>query len=228
MNAHRLPSTLVVTLGALLISGIYFAGLRGLADTAAIPARHAITQWTQARTLPGPREWREVRAALRTARGFEPDNPLFVEELGRLYEMRTRGLDSTLPVVRAFLARALDDFRTAARMRPASPTTWANIALAKYRLGELDAAFTAAAERAAQLGRWEPGVQRVLSEIGVNAWAALSPPNRATAAAAAERGLEMQPRAIERVLAAGVDRARFCADVSASAPRTALACARLK
>lgn len=212
----------------LLIAGITSAGLRGVADASYVSARHAIVQWTQARRSPGPQEWRGARDALVSAHDLEPDNPLFVEELGRLYELRARGLDATLPVVRAFLSRALDEFRNAAHMRPASPITWTNIALVKYRLGTLDAEFYAAAQRAARLGPWEPGVQRVLGEFGVNAWSALSPRGRALAMAAAERGLEMQPRKMARIIASGTERAAFCAGVSASAPRTALACSRLK
>jgi len=202
--------------------------MRGLADAAYVSARHAMGQWARSEAAPGPAEWRSVRDALQAARDREPDNPLFVEEMGRLYELRARGLDPRQPVVEAFLGRALEEFRTAARMRPASPTAWANIALVKFRLGALDTEFTAAAERAARLGPWEPGVQRRLSEIGVNAWSKLNPAGRRLTMAAAERGLQMQPRELERVLRAGRERAGFCAGVPASAPRSALACARLE
>ncbi len=219
---------MLAAIAVLLIAGITSAGLRGVADASYVSARHAIAQWTRARQSPGPLQWRGARDALVSARNLEPDNPLFVEELGRLYELRTRGLDAKLPVVRAFLSRALEEFRRAAHMRPASPITWANIALVKVRLGALDAEFYAAAQRAARLGPWEPGVQRVLSEIGVNAWSALSSRGRAVSVAAAERGLEMQPREMARILASGVERAAFCAGVSAQAPRSALACSQLK
>jgi hypothetical protein len=185
-------------------------------------------EWAKAKRTPGPGEWGAVRDAVQAAHGIEPDNPLFVEELGRLYEWRTRGLDPRQPVVRAFLARALEEFRTAARMRPASPTAWADIALVKFRLGALDSEFYAAAERAARLGPWEPGVQRVLAEFGLSGWNVLSPQGKALAVAAAERGLEMQPRVLEGMLKSAAQRAAFCADVPAYAPRTALACARIK
>lgn len=218
----------MIVIAALLVGAIYHAAMRGLADAAYVPARHAIVQWTRSDTAPGPAEWRAVRDAVQAARDQEPDNPLFVEEMGRLYELRTRGLDPRQPVIQAFLARALEEFRMAARMRPASPTTWANIALLKLRLGALDAEFYAAVERAARLGPWEPGVQLRLSAIGLNAWSKLNPAGRMLAVAAAERGLQMQPRALERVLKAGSERAGFCAGVPANAPRTALACARLE
>jgi hypothetical protein len=71
-------------------------------------------------------------------------------------------------------------------------------------------------------------VQRRLSEIGVNAWSKLNPAGRMLTVAAAERGLQMQPQALERVLKAGSERAGFCAGVLPQAPRTALACARLE
>lgn len=212
----------------LLVGGIYAAAMRGLADVSYVSARHAMAQWARSSAVPGPAEWRAVRDAVQAAREKEPDNPLFVEEMGRLYELRTRGLDPRQPVVQAFLARALEEFRMAARMRPASPTTWANIALVKLRLGALDAEFYAAAEHAARLGPWEPGVQRRLSEIGLGAWSKLNPAGRTLTAAAAERGLQTQPRELERVLRAGSERSGFCAEVAANAPRTALACARIE
>lgn len=202
--------------------------MRGLADASYVSARHKMAQWPQADAASGPAEWRAVRDALQDARAKEPDNPLFVEELGRLHELRARGLDPRQPVVREILTHALEEFRTAARMRPASPTTWANIALLKFQLDALDAEFYAAAGNAARLGPWEPGVQRRLSEIGLAAWSRLTPAGRELAAAAVERGLQMQPRALERVLKAGAERVGFCADVSARAPRTALACTRLR
>jgi len=202
--------------------------MRGLADATYVSARHAMAQWAQSDKAPGPAEWRAARDAVQAAREKEPDNPLFVEEMGRLYELRTRGLDPRQPVVQAFLASALEEFRTAARMRPASPTTWANIAMLKLQLGTFDAEFYAAAEHAARLGPWEPGVQRRLSEIGVNAWSKLNPAGRALTMAAAERGLQMQPRELERVLKGGRERAGFCAEVPAYAPRTALVCARFE
>lgn len=217
----------MVVLAALLVGAIYHAALRGLADASYVPARHAMAQWPQTGAPPGPVQWRAVRDALLAARAQEPDNPLFVEELGRLHELRVRGLDAGQPVVAAYLARALDEFRAAARMRPASPTTWANIALVKFRLGALDAEFYAAIAHAARLGPWEPGVQQRLSEIGVSAWSRLTPTGRGLTESAVERGLQMQPRVLERVLRNGAERAAFCADVSARAPRTALACARL-
>lgn len=227
-SAPRLPRALVFVAAALLVGAIYHAAMRGLADARYVSARHAMAQWPQTGTPPGPAAWRAVREALQAARAREPDNPLFVEELGRLHELRARGLDPRQPVVHEFLAHALEEFRAAARMRPASPTTWANIALLKFRLDTLDAEFYAAAEHAARLGPWEPGVQRRLSEIGLAAWSRLTPAGRELAAAAVERGLQMQPRALERVLRAGAERRGFCADVSARAPRTALACARLQ
>lgn len=202
--------------------------MRGLADASYVSARHTMLQWTRTKTSPGLGEWRAVRDAMQAAHEQEPDNPLFVEELGWLYELRARGLDPRQPVVAAVLAHALEEFRTAARMRPASPTTWANIAMLKLRLGVLDAEFYAAAEHAARLGPWEPGVQRRLSEIGVNDWSKLNPTGRRLTTAAAERGLQMQPRTLERVLKEGRERAGFCAEVPAYAARTALACARLK
>ena len=49
-------------------------------------------------------------------------------------------------------------------MRPGSPYVWASIALLKLRLGEMDAEFYGALERAARLGPWEPAVQIAIAD----------------------------------------------------------------
>jgi len=197
---------------ALLLVALHAATVRGLADLAYFPARGTLDAWSKKGVAPTPAQWVAARDALAEARRLEPDNPLFVEEIGRLYEKRVAAADPAQPVVRGYLERALGEFRRAARMRPASPFAWTNIALVKFRLGERDAEFRSAVENAARLGPWEPGVQRALADIGFAGWRDLSAPVRAVIAGAIERALFTQPREIER-LAKSDDRAAvFCAD----------------
>jgi len=197
---------------AVLIAALHAAAVRGLADLAYFPARGTLDAWSKRGVSPTPAQWVAARDALAEARRLEPDNPLFVEETGRLYEKRVASADPSQPVVRDFLARALDEFRRAARMRPASPFAWTNIALVKFRLGEIDAEFRAAIENAAWLGPWEPGVQRTLADIGFAGWRDLPAPVRAMIAGAIERGLITQPKEIERLAKIENRSAAFCAD----------------
>jgi tetratricopeptide (TPR) repeat protein len=197
---------------ALLVAALHAAAVRGLADLAYFPARSTLDAWGKKGVAPSAAQWVAARDALAEARRLEPDNPLFVEETGRLYEKRVAPADPAQPVVRGYLERALDAFRQAARMRPASPYAWSNVALVKFRLGERDAAFRAAIENAARLGPWEPGVQRTLADIGFAAWRGLDAETRAVIAAAIERGMVTQPKDIERLAKTDDRAAAFCAD----------------
>jgi hypothetical protein len=204
----------VLALGgaALLLAALYAAAVRGLADLAYFPARGTHDAWSKKGVAPTPAQWVAARDALAEAQRLEPDNPLFVEETGRLYEKRVASADPAQAVVRGYLERALAEFRRAARMRPASPFAWTNVALVKFRLNALDAEFRAAIENAARLGPWEPGVQRTLSDIGFVGWHALSAPVRAVIAAAIDRALFTQPKEIERLAKTDNRAAAFCAD----------------
>ena len=197
---------------ALLVLAMHAAALRGLADVAYFPARSILADWSLQAAAPAPQRWIAARSALAEAHRLEPDNPLFVEETGRLYEKRVAAVDATQPVARSFLQRALAEFRRAARMRPASPFTWTNIALVKFRLGEIDGEFRSAVANAARLGPWEPGVQRTLADIGLAGWRELPAQVRAVIAATIERGLVTQPKNIERLARTDNRAAQFCAD----------------
>jgi len=207
-----LRAALALAGAALLVVAMHAAALRGLADLAYFPARHTLNAWSRDGVAPTPAQWVAARGALQEARRLEPDNPLFVEETGRLFEKRVAAADPVQPVVRGYLARALDEFRLAARMRPASPFAWANVALVKFRLGALDAEFVAAVDNAARLGPWEPGVQRTLADLGFAGWNDLPPPARATIAGAIARGLITQPKEIARLAKLEDRAAAFCAD----------------
>jgi hypothetical protein len=208
------PLRIALALGAaaLLVLAIHAAALRGLADLAYFPARDTLSNWSRAGVEPTPAQWVAARGALQAARRLEPDNPLFVEETGTLYEKRVAAADPAQPLVRRYLARALDEFRLAARMRPASPFAWSDVALVKFRLAVLDAEFVAAVDNAARLGPWEPGVQRTLADIGFAGWPALSAPARTAIAGAIERGLITQPKEIARLAKIDDRAAAFCAD----------------
>jgi hypothetical protein len=216
------PLRIAFALGAtvFLLVAMHAAALRGLADLAYYPARSTLDAWSSQGVAPSAAQWVAARDALTEARRLEPDNPLYVEETGRLYEKRVAAADPAQAVVRGYLERALDAFRQSARMRPASPFAWTNVALAKFRLGERDAEFRAAIENAARLGPWEPGVQRALADIGFAGWRELSAPVRGVIAGAIERGSFTQPKEIERLAKRDDRGAAFCADpLSRSAAR---------
>ena len=215
---------------ALLIAGIYAAAVRGLADAHYTHARIVLSAATQAKRLPEAGELAEARASLREALHFEPSNPLFVEQRARIDEMRALAMQGIVmprgdPPARSVLFDSLAGWREAARMRPGSPYAWASIALLKLRLGEMDAEFYGALERAAQFGPWEPQVQIAIADAGLAAWRRLAPPAKDLVIADLERALLRQAPEIRRIAAAHGTLPLVCAG-AALPPRLAALCVK--
>lgn len=203
----------------LLLAGIYAAGIRGLADTAYYPARRAMAQWASGKRVPSAAEWDAARATLERAAVLAPSNPLYVEELGRLFEQRAVQAFPRAPSARvlpeearALLERSRAQFRRAAAMRPGSPYAWSSLALVKFRLGEMDFEFYGALDRAARFGPWEPAVQLALADIGLAGWRWLALPGKLAVLGAIERGMLRQSQEIGRLAKLHPDSAAFCAD----------------
>ena len=188
--------------GALLVAGIYAAGVRGIADAHYFTARTLLTGAAQAKRLPQPAELTTVEAALRQSLAFEPSNPLFVEQLARVHEMRALQLKPGDPAARQSLQQSLAQYRAAAVMRAGSPYVWLGIAAIKLRLDAMDFEFYGALQRADRLGRWEPGIQFGLADIGLASWRLLARPAKVLILDAIVRGLPRQGAEIRR-LAAG-------------------------
>jgi polysaccharide biosynthesis protein VpsP len=205
--------------GGLLLAGIYAAAVRGLADMAYYPARRAMTQWTLDKRVPSATEWDSTQAYLERAAALAPSNPLYVEELGRLFEQRAVQAYPRDPAARALpgearalLERSRAQFRRAASMRPGSPYAWSSLALVKFRLGEMDFEFYGALERAARFGPWEPAVQLALADIGLAGWRWLALPGKLAVLGAIERAMKRQDGEIGRLAKLHPDSAAFCAD----------------
>jgi hypothetical protein len=201
-----------VVAAAGLLSGIYAAGKRGLADMADYPARRAMAQWAGDKHAPGEAEWQAAHAALERAAALAPANPLYVEEIGRLLELRATGMDRADPAARTLLQQSRAQFRQAVAMRPGSPYAWASLALVKFRLNEMDYEFYGALERAGRFGPWEPAVQITLADIGLAGWMLLALPGKQQVLGALERGMLRQDKEIIRLAAIHRTLPMLCAD----------------
>ena len=119
--------------------------------------------------------------------GYVPANPWALEGLGALDLARMRV--SKVPAeAHAFAEDARARFREALRQRPSSPFLWANLALSKLYLDQLDDEFAAALRHADEQGPWEPATQRVVLFAGLAAWQKLAPGMRQSVARVVERG----------------------------------------
>lgn len=118
---------------------------------------------------------------------YEPDNPWALEGLG-LLELQRMRLVRTPGEAVAHARNALRRFRDGLRQRPTSPFLWANLALAKLYLDEIDSEFITALSHADQLGPWEPSTQQVVLFAGLAAWQHLDPGLKRSMGAVLERG----------------------------------------
>ena len=148
--------------------------------------------WESKRRQPSVEEWTLARSRLREARVLEPGQPGYLEDIGRLYELRARPLKASDALAQGYLRQALDYQTQAVRLRPGSPYTWSNIALLKARLPEPDQEFESAMRNAALLGPWEPEVQIALADAGFRHWDVLAPQTRVALRANAVRALRRQ------------------------------------
>ena len=132
-------------------------------------AQHEVDRWTIFPRSRGMQEINRVAGYFADSLGYAPDNPWAQEGLGALDLARMR-LTTNPQEASAFAREARAKFRLALRQRPTSPFLWANLALSKLYLDELDAEFLAALRNADELGRWEPTPQQAVLFAGLAAW----------------------------------------------------------
>ena len=150
-------------------------------------AQRELDHWTAVRRPQPMAEINRVAGFFEDSLAFSPGNPWALEGIGALHLARMR----LTPVPEQAVAYARDArsrFREALRQRPTSPFLWANLALAKLYLDEVDAEFLAALRHADELGPWEPASQLVVLFVSLAAWAKLDPGHRRATALVIERG----------------------------------------
>lgn len=133
---------------------------------------------------PPAQAWSTTRDRLNAALALEPDNPTVHELMGVLVSQR---FDD--PVL---LQEASSHYVRSLTLRPISPVSWANLAEARYQVGDTSRIFQLALVNAARLGPSEPQAQRVVAHYGLAVFDEVSPDTR---------------KAIEAMVAAGMRRA---------------------
>lgn len=163
---------------SLLVGGFataYYGVTSAWSDIVTIKTRWNMTQWKEAKVpLPQAVELGEARNVLSRALAITPENPMIHEDLGYLYGIRAIKARGLPDLQKEMFSQALDFYRRAATLRPMSPQTWANIALANHYLGTTGPEFWDAFDRSLSYGRNEFSVQTTLAEIGFSRWQDLS------------------------------------------------------
>ncbi|MEE9551633.1 MAG: hypothetical protein V3V89_01185 [Gammaproteobacteria bacterium] len=147
----------------------------GIASVFAYPAKKQLSEWQESQKLLNQNQWGDIQADLNKALVKDPANPEILRNLG----LSDEGGSNYYPVGdnSAIEARqfAYQYYQDALTGRPTWPYHWADLALVKYRLGELDTEFYMAFEHAIRLGPWEPWIQHIIADIGMHNWNNFSP-----------------------------------------------------
>jgi cytochrome c-type biogenesis protein CcmH/NrfG len=125
-----------------------------------------------------------------------------------------------------YLEQSAAHLRRALVARPSSPYTWANLALVKLRLTQLDAEFQTAFVNAWRLGPWEPEVQFTLAQVAFRAREKLDPAARDAAHGAMANAARGYPRELLALARAHGGLSTLCAAPGTNVPFLAAECRR--
>ena len=146
-----------------------------------------IDSFAAARKPPAMREISGAARFFTESLEYTPDNPWALEGAGALDLAKMRA--SRIPRQAHAAARdAAARFRLALAQRPTSPMLWANLALAKLHLDEIDNELLTALRHADELGPWEPTAQQTVLFVGLAAWRKLDPATRLVLEGTVSRG----------------------------------------
>ena len=174
-------------LALVLLAVGYQSARLGMTGLISELGQREVDRWTASSR---PRDMRELTRVARyytDSLDYWPDNPWALERLGALDLARMRL--STIPgQALAYTWAARLRYREALRQRPTSPYLWANLALSKLYLDQIDSEFFTALRNANELGPWEPATQQTVLFLGLAAWEKLDPGLRQMVSGVLERG----------------------------------------
>ncbi len=134
------------------------------------PSFKILEKWRSEKITLKDDDWDKLRADLSYALKHDPDNPDIHEYLALAIEGRYADIAPENNEAMPSRREAYVHYKKSISLRPTWPFAWVNLALVKYRLGETDDEFYHALHKADELGEWEPGVQRVIVDIGLHGW----------------------------------------------------------
>jgi hypothetical protein len=178
MRSSSVAGFFAVLLLAGLLIIIYWAGGRGLADVVAQEPRYEIDRWRAGKLVPDTAKISAIQAELYKARDLDPANPNLLEDLGRFHAAQVERGQPDDMAVRESRQQSLTWFRQSLELRPTSGHAYVNVALMKFRLGEIDQEYSGALQQALHRSPWEPQVQIIAIELGLASWQALADSTR--------------------------------------------------
>ena len=213
---------LILILGCLA----WKAGKEGISSLYVEAAHKEINRWA----TPGQRfrgdEWTRVMQYLTDSLHYSPNNAWSLEEMGAFQLRRMRA--ATDPALATAAVRSANaHFHLALIERPTSPFAWANLALSKLYLDELDDELFAALRHADELGPWEPEVQQSVLFVGLAAWNKLGTAQRVAMGRTLERAVQRNASIVTEMVK-GFNRLDLLCAINNSKLRMEGRCSRLQ
>ena len=155
-----------------------------------------------------------------------PGSAWALEQMGVLQLGQVRSATDPQVAVRSAHA-AHASFKKALGQHPTSPFAWANLAMAKLYLGEIDAELFNAVARAAEYGPWEAQPQFASLTVGLAAWGQASGAQRETILGIRDRAMMRNPDKVNEI-AKGFSRFDLMCDKKSSQSPGGRPCPRSK
>lgn len=194
-RTQRLRVT-ALALALLLAVPVWIAARSGLSGLYARPAIDYLQDKRAENYTLTNAQWQAVHHSIAQARQLMPDNPRYLSTMGALEQLRLSTLagQPQLTPASASSATAIGYFRGAIEQRPTRAAYWGNLALEYRRSEQVDTPqYSTALINAARFGRWQNDIQRLVTDLGVEALATLTPDAREAVLQNVERGLHRQP-----------------------------------
>lgn len=175
MNHWSRHKTLIasVSLSALLVYAICIAFNQMSAAMHYYKAKNRLDNWVAQGKVTNEAAYQEGKSAAESAVSLSNTNPLYLDILADVYQW---GLYQQLePDSADVTKRAQALYHKSLQYRPGWPVTWANLALLKWRMKELDNEFRFYLERADTLGISQPEVHLLFTELGFATYQARHP-----------------------------------------------------
>lgn len=176
-NVQARKRLLVIPLAAALALGAAIAGSWMIGEIRLVDLRRTLDTWAREGEVSSLAEWESAQGELTFAMKLLSDSSEQYGLAGMLHEWRFFVADSPIDTEADIIRirqNAIDSYRRAAELRPAWPLGWAELARQKAMLGQDDAEFSLALQRALTLGPYEESVAVLVADIATFAWPSIA------------------------------------------------------
>ena len=136
-------------------------------------ANNRLVQWAAQGNIASNSDYENTKSTAKQAVKLSNNNPLYLDVLADVYQWGLyQNFESNSAKV---VEEAMQLYQLSIQNRPVWPVTWANMAMLKWRINEFDSEFKLYLNQADKLGRSQPEVHLLFTELGLAAYKARHP-----------------------------------------------------